>query len=90
VKIDIPSLLVHLRARHVEERRASHRIPGAEAIAMAAAAYAMAEPGRYALAQRGTRLAPLAGRAVPGWTASRDVPDRPPETFRQWWRRTRG
>src|SRR6516165_12239447 len=44
VKIDIPSVLVHLRARHVEEARSHHRLPGPEAIVMAAASWVMAEP----------------------------------------------
>ncbi len=39
VRIDIPSMLVHLRARHVEETRRTHRVPSAEAITMAAASW---------------------------------------------------
>jgi L-lactate dehydrogenase complex protein LldF len=95
VKIDIPSLLVYLRARHVEEGRRTHKIPSAEAVTMAAASWVMADPGRYAAAQRagqsgralarGGRL-----RALPpplsGWTRARDVPAPPARTFRQWWR----
>ncbi|MFG1847456.1 lactate utilization protein B [Micromonospora carbonacea] len=84
VLIDIPSILVHLRAQ------APH--PRGEAAAMAAAAYAMDHPALYAAAQRGARLSRLAGprgRGLPpplsGWTASRDLPEPPPQTFRQWW-----
>ncbi|MFG1829884.1 lactate utilization protein B [Micromonospora chersina] len=84
VMIDIPSILVHLRGQ------APH--PRAEAAAMAAAAYTMDHPALYAAAQRGARLARLAGsrgRGLPpplsGWTASRDLPDPPPQTFRDWW-----
>ncbi|MEV0427313.1 lactate utilization protein B [Micromonospora sp. NPDC050495] len=81
VMIDIPSILVHLRAR------APH--PRTEAAAMAAAAYTMDHPALYAAAQRAAGLGRLAGRALPpplnGWTASRDVPAAPPQTFRQWW-----
>ena len=47
VKIDIPSVLVHLRARHVDEARSRHRLPGPEAIMMSAAGV-MAGPGRFA------------------------------------------
>jgi L-lactate dehydrogenase complex protein LldF len=99
VRIDIPALLVHLRARHVEERRAASRVPTAEAVAMAAAAWVMADPGRFALAERATGLGRLLARsgrirALPpplsAWTASRDAPVPPPESFRQWWSRTRG
>ncbi|MBM0228047.1 MULTISPECIES: lactate utilization protein B [Micromonospora] len=89
VMIDIPSVLVHLRARHVAERRAAHRMPSAEAVAMAAAAYTMDHPRLYAAAQRAAGLGRIAGRALPpplnGWTASRDMPAAPPQTFRQWW-----
>ncbi|SCG76779.1 lactate utilization protein B [Micromonospora inositola] len=94
VMIDIPSVLVHLRARHVAERRAAHRTPSAEAVAMAAAAYTMDHPRLYAAAQRAAGLGRVAGRALPpplnGWTASRDIPAAPPQTFRQWWSQRSG
>jgi L-lactate dehydrogenase complex protein LldF len=99
VKIDIPSLLVHLRARHVEEARRDHRLPSAEAITMAAAAWVMADPARYAAAQhagksgralsRGGRIRSLPP-PLSGWTLARDVPAPPPMTFRQWWRAEHG
>jgi L-lactate dehydrogenase complex protein LldF len=99
VRIDIPSLLVHLRAKHVEERRAASRVPSAEAVAMAAAAWTMSRPGRFAAAERAGRLGRLVGRRrgristlpppLSGWTASRDAPIPPAETFREWWSRTR-
>jgi L-lactate dehydrogenase complex protein LldF len=100
VKIDIPAVLVHLRARHVEERRAEHRLPAPEAVMMAAAGWVMAEPTRYAAAQRAARAGRLLARGrgritslpppLSAWTASRDVPAPPKETFREWWARTRG
>src|ERR1035438_5210838 len=62
VKIDIPSVLVHLRARHVDEARKERRLPHAEAIAMAAASWVMAEPRRYSAAQRAGRLGRPLGR----------------------------
>ncbi|MFG2053151.1 lactate utilization protein B [Micromonospora sp. NPDC048930] len=81
VKINIPELLVHLRA-HTPH-------PRAEATAMAAAAYTMDHPLLYAAAQRATRLTKITGRALPpplnAWTTSRDLPPPPPQTFRQWW-----
>jgi L-lactate dehydrogenase complex protein LldF len=100
VRIDIPSLLVRLRARHVDEQRSAHRVPSAEALAMAAAAWVMASPKRFAAAEKASRAARLLGRstgrisALPpplsAWTASRDAPRPPAETFREWWARNRG
>jgi L-lactate dehydrogenase complex protein LldF len=101
VKIDIPEVLVHLRARHVEERREHDRLPTPEAVSMAAAAWVMADPQRYATAQRAARAGRLLARGAPrrirslppplsAWTASRDAPAPPRETFREWWSRTRG
>jgi L-lactate dehydrogenase complex protein LldF len=95
VKIDIPSVLVHLRARHVEEARRTHRLPRAEAVAMAAASWVMAEPRRYAAAQRAGRSGRALSRggrisALPpplsAWTRARDIPAPPARTFREWWR----
>ncbi|HEV2370918.1 MAG TPA: LutB/LldF family L-lactate oxidation iron-sulfur protein [Streptosporangiaceae bacterium] len=95
VKIDIPSLLVHLRARHVRESRRGHRLPGAEAVTMAAASWVMAGPRRYGAAQRAGRLARRLSRGgrvrglpppLSAWTRTRDVPVPPARTFREWWR----
>ena len=95
VQIDIPSLLVHLRARHVEEA-AGAPAPVPEAVAMAAASWVMASPARYAAAQRGRAGRPAARPAAAGsarlppplsaWTAARDAPVPPAQTFREWWR----
>jgi L-lactate dehydrogenase complex protein LldF len=99
VKIDIPSLLVHLRAQHVEAVEREHRVPSAEAVAMAAASWVMASPGRFAAAQKAGRAGRLLGRrgtisALPpplaAWTRARDAPVPPAQTFRQWWRAERG
>jgi L-lactate dehydrogenase complex protein LldF len=95
VKIDIPSLLVYLRARHVEEHRENHRVPSPEAVTMAAASWVMADPRRYAAAQRAGRSGRALSRggrirALPpplsAWTRARDAPAPPARTFRQWWR----
>ncbi len=100
VKIDIPSILVHLRAQHVDARRTRSRLPSPEAVLMAATSWAMTDPRRWSAAQRGSRLGRLLGRRsgristlpppLSAWTSSRDLPRPPPETFRQWWRRERG
>jgi L-lactate dehydrogenase complex protein LldF len=86
VAIDIPAMLVHLRGRVVAED--PHR---AEAAAMAAAAWTMRSPRRWALALRALRLGrPLRRlRWLPPplsrWTAARDLPVPPQQTFRDWW-----
>ena len=99
VKIDIPSMLVQLRAEHVEKAKATHRVPSPEAVSMAAAAWIMSDEKRFARAGRLSRLGrPLIRRGrlrmplpppLSGWAASRDVPSPPTETFRDWWHRTR-
>jgi L-lactate dehydrogenase complex protein LldF len=103
VKIDIPRILVHLRAQHVEARRAEHSLPSTEALTMAASAWVMSRTRRWAAAQRLTRVARLLARRSDGrrslralppplsaWTRSREAPVPPEETFREWWDRTRG
>ena len=96
VRIDIPSLLVQLRAAHVDANR-DRRVPTPEALGMAAAAWVMADPQRFAAAEKATRAGRLLGRAtgrittlpppLSRWTASRDAPRPPAETFREWWAR---
>jgi L-lactate dehydrogenase complex protein LldF len=86
VAIDIPSMLVHLRARVVEAKRHTP-----EQVAMAAAAWTMSDSRRWAWALRAARL----GRRVRGrrglppplsrWVAARDLPEPPRQTFRDWW-----
>ncbi|BBZ64494.1 LutB/LldF family L-lactate oxidation iron-sulfur protein [Mycolicibacterium monacense] len=98
VRIDIPSILVHLRAKQVDAQRGG--IPGGQDLAMRAAAWAMASPRRFALAEKALAAGRFAANADhrittlpwPGskWTASRDMPEPPAETFRQWWSRTHG
>ncbi len=98
VRIDIPSILVHLRAEQVDAERGG--IPSGQDLAMKAAAWVMGSPKRFATAEwaagAGRLLANSDHRitALPWpaskWTASRDLPEPPRETFRQWWARTHG
>src|SRR5262249_43477389 len=77
----------------------ARRLPAAEAVAMAAASWVMASPGRYAAAQRAGRAARALGRGgrirrlpppLSAWTAARDAPAPPAQTFREWWQREHG
>ena len=103
VRIDIPSMLVHLRTRVVDEARDG--APSAEALAMKAGSWMFADHRRLTRAEK---VAAVAGkvlrsklfgakqtlRALPwparGWSAARDAPVPPTESFRQWWERTGG
>ena len=101
VKIDIPSILVHLRNSHTEAHRAEHKLPSPEAVAMAAASWTMSDPRRFAAAQTASRVGRLIAKGTRGqdrritgapwpvsvWTRSRDLPEPPVQTFRQWWKR---
>ncbi|HEY2508713.1 MAG TPA: LutB/LldF family L-lactate oxidation iron-sulfur protein [Streptosporangiaceae bacterium] len=98
VKINIPSLLVHLRARHVEEARHGRALPTPEAITMAAASWVLSSPARLSAAQRAGRAGRLLSRngrigtlppPLAGWTRARDAPAPPRQSFRQWWQQGR-
>jgi L-lactate dehydrogenase complex protein LldF len=96
MKINIPEILVHLRGEVVERGDA----PLSERAAMKTAAFALEKPGRFSAAQALARAAQIPFesngmiRHLPGqlgaWTAVRDLPAIPKQSFRQWWRaRTR-
>ncbi|MFJ3794069.1 lactate utilization protein B [Kitasatospora sp. NPDC090091] len=89
VAIDIPEVLVHLREQVV--RRPGHRL---ERAAVAAAGYVLDRPALLAAAERAlARSRRLHPRRLPGpgraWTDTRDLPQVPAESFRDWWRRNR-
>ncbi len=95
VRIDIPEVLVDLRAKVVDAHRGDRR-PKAESLAMRATGAAFGSARRLAL---GERVAGLAGRVLrrgsrpPGgaaWTQARDLPLPARESFRAWWKRTDG
>ena len=98
VRIDIPTMLVHLRAQAVDAEREASTVPGPEAAGMAAVAWVFRDPRRLRVVQRLTRpgrwLARLQGHSariswLPGpgrpWTRSRDLPAPPQHSFRDWW-----
>lgn len=86
VKIDIPTVLVHLRGRVVRETADA---PRSERLAMRALARTFSSRRRYEAAQKGRALIPLAAH-LPGplraWSAVREPPPAPAQTFREWWR----
>jgi L-lactate dehydrogenase complex protein LldF len=94
VKIDIPTVLLHLRSRAVRAKAGP-----VKRSTMHTLAWLFGNRTRFGLAQRLGRLAqrPLARggsiRRLPpplrAWTRTRDLKPLAPESFRAWWKRTR-
>ncbi|MFI6284340.1 LutB/LldF family L-lactate oxidation iron-sulfur protein [Streptomyces sp. NPDC051018] len=97
VRINIPDVLVHLRAEAVRAK-AARVLPTAESLAMRLAGAVLRSPRLLSTAQRlGAAAArPFSRRGLirrlPGplrrWSDTRDTPVPPAESFRSWWRRT--
>ncbi len=101
VKINIPEVLIHLRAKVVNQK--TEGIAGLfdfEAAAMTAMAMIFKSERRFRAAQRLGRMAeiPLVRKdrqgvgwirwlpgMLGGWTQVRDLQEMPKETFRDWW-----
>jgi L-lactate dehydrogenase complex protein LldF len=92
VKINIPEILIHLRRRIVEEQGGV-----GERLGMKAAAKAFSDPAWLSRAQmlgrflqrpftKDGHIDSLPG-PLDGWTRSRDLPEIPAESFRDWWDR---
>jgi L-lactate dehydrogenase complex protein LldF len=98
VQINIPEVLVHLRAKVVDSHRTG--VPGALQAAMTGASWTLGRSSRLALLQTCAGLGGrvfgrrgLIGRLPPPlsrWTDARDLPAPPRESFRRWWARTDG
>jgi L-lactate dehydrogenase complex protein LldF len=97
VKINIPEVLIHLRAKVVQRDQAT---PAGRLdpwnLAMQAAAFAFASGDRLALAQKLGRLGqiPFVAKSgfiehlplmLSGWTQTRDLAPLPKQSFREWW-----
>ena len=85
VKIDIPSVLLHLRSEAVRVKA-----PRAERAAMGTLAWIFGGRRRFELAQRLGRIGqqPLVrAGALRSWTKTRDLKRVPRESFRAWWSR---
>ncbi len=84
VKIDIPTVLLHLRAKVVEQHS-----PSAEGLTMRAAGWVFRGRRRFEGAQRLARFAFPLARLLPGplasWTKTRDLKPLPKQSFRRWW-----
>jgi L-lactate dehydrogenase complex protein LldF len=81
VKIDIPRILLHLRAKGPK--------PARERIAMRILARVLGRPRLFRAAQRLARAGERPGRRVDPlatWLEARDLPPLPKQTFRDLWR----
>ncbi|MFG3052713.1 lactate utilization protein B [Kitasatospora sp. NPDC048239] len=91
VAIDIPEVLVHLREKVAGQ--GGHR---AERAAVKAATWLLDHPAAYSAATRAAartrrlhpRRLPLPGPAK-AWSDTRDLPQAPEQTFRDWWKANR-
>lgn len=92
VAIDIPTMLVHLRARVVESK--SSHLPTTEASAMRGLSWVMSDSTRWRVLLRLSRTGRLLGRRgrirmrlpfLARWTAARDLPVPPKQSFIDWW-----
>ena len=85
VKIDIPTVLVHLRGRVVREVKGRWSPERLAMDAVAACSRRAALRARAAAGADAPRPAGAPGGPLGAWTAMRDLPDVPAETFREWW-----
>jgi L-lactate dehydrogenase complex protein LldF len=92
VAIDIPEVLVHLREKVAGRGGPGHRL---EKAAIRVAGWILNHPAVLATVQRTmSRTRRLHPKKLPGpgtgdWTNSRDLPQMPPEPFRDWWAKNR-
>jgi L-lactate dehydrogenase complex protein LldF len=98
VRINIPDLLLHLRAKAQNKPAVSHPAPRGEKLSMRCWAWMMQRPAAYAWGGRLARVAqrfrarqgwirtiPIA--PISRWTEQRDFPALAPQTFRERWKK---
>ncbi|MFE2598748.1 LutB/LldF family L-lactate oxidation iron-sulfur protein [Streptomyces sp. NPDC059396] len=90
VAIDIPEVLVHLRERVADQGGKGHRL---EKAVMKAAGWVFDHPKVMAMGEKAAsktrRLHPSRLPGAGAWTNTRDLPELPPEPFREWWKKNR-
>ena len=102
VKINIPEVLIDLRAQVTDRERANERrFFDPIYVGMRVANWVFASAARFKLAQRAARIGLWAFtrkdgwiHTLPGtggrWTMTRDLRGLPQQTFREWWQKERG
>ncbi|WP_406398200.1 LutB/LldF family L-lactate oxidation iron-sulfur protein [Streptomyces sp. NBC_00879] len=90
VAIDIPEVLLHLREKVAEQGGKGHRV---EKAAIKAAGWILSHPAALAAGEKAAaRTRKLHLGKLPGagaWTADRELPELPAQSFRDWWKRNR-
>ncbi|MFF4234114.1 LutB/LldF family L-lactate oxidation iron-sulfur protein [Streptomyces sp. NPDC001820] len=90
VAIDIPEVLLHLREKVVDQGGKGHRL---EKAAIKAAGWILDHPAALAAVEKtasGTRgLHPGRPPGAGAWTADRELPELPAQSFRDWWKKNR-
>lgn len=99
VKINIPDVLVHLRGKDIDAKKAKKHVP-TEMDAMMYGSKKLFSSGKImALAEKGLPLSKIVtGKSgkiswlpglVGGWTDYRDIPEPPKQSFRNWYKKER-
>ncbi|RNE48168.1 LutB/LldF family L-lactate oxidation iron-sulfur protein [Corynebacterium alimapuense] len=98
VKINIPEILVHLRAQAVEAEE--HKVPSQMDLLMKGASIVMSSGTRMGLIERGLPVGRIAAGPkhsigwlpgiAGGWTDERNIPAPPNQSFRNWWKKHAG
>lgn len=90
VAIDIPEVLVHLREKVADQGGRGHRL---EKAVIKAAGWILDHPAVLAAGEKtASKTRGLHPRKPPGagaWTADRELPELPAQSFRDWWKKNR-